>query len=124
MVQYQAENDGLGIDEMIKTLMDKTWRAPRLKGLEGLILKQNEQLLLTYLLGVSLNTEISFASNAAITKAIDDIKMVAMNQLPAANTTSKGYLLLTLERIKNRLEGKPFVPETLPPGSPIGCAMD
>ncbi len=124
MVQYQAENDGLGIDEMIKTLMDKTWRAPRLKGLEGLILKQNEQLLLTYLLGISLNTEISFATNAAITKSIDDIKTYAINQLPMASSVNKGYLLLTLERIKNRLEGKPFVPETLPPGSPIGCAMD
>lgn len=124
MVQYQAENDGLGIDEMIKTLMDKTWRAPRLKGLEGLILQQNEQLLLTYLLGVSLNADISFATNAAITKAIDDINIYAKSQLSTAGATKKGYLLLTLERIKNRLEGKPFVPETLPPGAPIGCAMD
>ena len=124
MVQYQAENDGLGIDEMMKTLMDRTWRAPRLKGLEGLILQQNEQLLLTYLLGVSLNADISFATNAAITKAIDDINIYAKNQLPTAGATKKCYLLLTLERIKNRLDGKPFVPETLPPGAPIGCAMD
>ena len=124
MVQYQAENDGLGIDEMIKILMDRTWRAPRLKGLEGLILQQNEQLLLTYLIGVSLNADISFATNAAITKAIDDINIYAKNQLPTADATKKGYLLLTLERIKNRLEGKPFVPEILPPGAPIGCAMD
>ncbi|MEO7291468.1 MAG: hypothetical protein ABIW34_00085, partial [Ginsengibacter sp.] len=102
MVQYQAENNGLGIDEMINVLMDKTWKAPRQNGLEGLILQQNEQLLLTYLLDVSLSTDISFATNAA----------------------TKGYLLLTLERIKNRLEGKPFVPEQMPPGSPIGCDMD
>ena len=124
MVQYQAENDGLGIDEMINILMDRTWRATRLKGLEGLILQQNEQLLLTYLLGVSLNTDISFATNAAITKAIDDINIYAKNQLASAGATKKGYLLLTLERIKNRVEGKPFVPEILPPGAPIGCAMD
>jgi transposase len=26
--------------------------------------------------------------------------------------------------LKNRLEGKPFVPEPMPPGSPIGCDMD
>jgi len=124
MVQYQAENNGLGIDEMINVLMDKTWKAPRLKGLEGLILQQNEQLLLSYLLGVSLNTDISFATNAAITKAIDDIKNYATKQLPSSNTTTRGYLLLTLERIKNRLEGKPFVPEPMPPGSPIGCDME
>lgn len=124
MVQYQAENNGLGIDEMINVLMNKTWRAPRLNGLEGLILQQNEQLLLTYLLGVSLNENISFASNAAIMKAIEDIKSQATKQLASSNAATKGYLLLTLERIKNRTSGKPFVPEQLPPGSPIGCDVE
>lgn len=124
MVQYQAENNGLGIDEMINVLMDKTWRAPRLNGLQGLILQQNEQLLLTYLLGVSLNENISFATNAAITKAIEDIKNFATAKLLTANNTSRGYLLLTLERIKNRLDGKPFVPQPMPPGAPIGCDSD
>ena len=46
------------------------------------------------------------------------------NNLPSSNTVTRGYLLLALERIKNRLEGKPFVPEPMPPGSPIGCDMD
>jgi predicted Zn-dependent protease len=124
MVQYQAENNGLGIDEMITVLMDRTWRAPRLNGLKGLILQQNEQLFLTYLLGVSLNESISFATNAAITKAIEDIKNYATVKLSSANGASRGYLLLTLERIKNRLEGKPFVPQPMPPGAPIGCDMD
>ncbi|HUS00176.1 MAG TPA: zinc-dependent metalloprotease [Chitinophagaceae bacterium] len=124
MVQYQAANDGLGIDEMINVLMDRTWRAPRLSGLQGLILQQNEQLLLTYLLGVSMNENISFATNAAITKAIEDIKNYTAAKLSSANGTSRGYLLLTLERIKNRLEGKPFVPQPMPPGAPIGCDMD
>ena len=123
MVQYQAENNGLGIDEMINVLMDRTWKAPRLKGLEGLILQQNEQLLLTYLLGVSLNENISFATNPAIMKAIEDVKNYATKQLASSNATAKGYFLLTLERIKNRTEGKPFVPEQMPPGSPIGCDM-
>ena len=124
MVQYQAANNGLGIDEMINVLMDRTWRSPRLKGLEGLILLQNEQLLLTYLLGVSLNENISFATNAAILKAIEDIRKQAASQLASSNGTTTGYLLLTLERIKNRTTAKPFVPEPLPPGSPIGCDME
>ncbi len=124
MVQYQAENNGLGIDEMITVLMNKTWKAAPLKGLEGLILQQNQQLLLTYLIGVSLNTDISFATRAAIAKAIEDIKDYATQQLPSANAVRKGYLLLTLERIKNRKDEIPFVPEPLPPGSPIGCEME
>jgi len=124
LVQNQTEKNGLGMDEMMDVLMKKTWKAPRLTGLEGLILQQNEQLLLTYLLGVSLNDNISFATNAAIMKSIEDIKNYATKQLPASTATYKGYLLLTLERIKNRHQGKPFIPEPMPPGAPIGCDMD
>ncbi|MEO6406790.1 MAG: zinc-dependent metalloprotease [Ferruginibacter sp.] len=124
MVQYQQENNGLGIDDMLKLLMDRTWKAQRQKGLEGLILQQNEQILLTYLLGVSLNDNISFATNAAITKGIEDIKNYATTKMSSADANTKGYLLLTLERIKNRLSAKPFIPQSLPPGSPIGCDLD
>ena len=74
MVQYQQENGGLGADDMINVLMSRTWKAPRLNGLEGLIQKQNEQLLLTYLLAVSVNDDASFATKAQMMKAIDDIK--------------------------------------------------
>lgn len=124
MVQYHAENNGMGIDEMINVLMDRTWKAPRLAGLEGLILQQNEQLLLTYLLGVSLNDNISFATNAAITRAIEDVKNYATAKLSSSAGAARGYYLLALERIKNRLEGKPFIPQPMPPGAPIGCDMD
>ena len=121
MVQYQSENNGLGIDEMINVLMNKTWKAPPLKGLEELILRQNGQLMLTYLLGVSLNPDVSFATHAAILKAIDDIKRYCTRQLQTQDPKEKGYCLLTLDRIENRLKAKAYVPETLPPGSPIGC---
>ena len=124
MVQYQATNNGLGIDEMMNVLMNRTWLAPRLNGLEGLILQQNEQLLLTYLLGVSLNDKISFATQAAVLKAIENIRKLATNQLVSSNAATVGYSLLTLERIKNRLTAKLFVPEAMPPGSPIGCDMN
>ncbi len=124
MVQNQVINDGLGIDEMINVLVNKTWKAPRLKGLEGLILQQNEQLLLTYLMGAALNSDISFATHAAVIEGIEEIKNYATKQLPSASGATKGYLLLTLDRIKNRKDEKPFIPEPIPPGSPIGCDMD
>lgn len=124
MVQNQVINDGLGIDEMINVLVNKTWKAPRLKGLEGLILQQNEQLLLTYLMGAALNPDVSFATHAAVIEGIEEIKNYATKQLPSASGATKGYLLLTLDRIKNRKDEKPFIPEPIPPGSPIGCYMD
>ena len=50
MVQYEAMNKGLGVAEMINMLISKTWKAPRLTGIDGLIQMQTEEVLLTYLL--------------------------------------------------------------------------
>jgi hypothetical protein len=61
LVEYQAENNGLGIDEMIKVLTPKfeSKKKPMVwKDLQ----KQNEQMVLTYLLAVSINDDASFAT--------------------------------------------------------------
>lgn len=125
LAEYQVANNGLGLDEMITVLTNRTWKTPRLKGLQGMIQKQNEQLLLTYLLAVSVNDEASFATRAQILKAIDDLKMVANAQLKiTTDNTIKGYLLLTLDRIKSPEKAKPTLHQVAPPGSPIGCEMN
>lgn len=124
MSEYEAAYNGLGVDEMINTLVSKTWKAARLKGTEGLIQEQNEQLLLTYLLSVSINDNASFATKAQVLKAIDDIKSYATDQLKNADDSYKGYLLLTLDRIKSPEKVKPTQHAEIPPGSPIGCDMD
>ena len=125
MVQYQAANNGLGIDDMIALLTAKTWKAPRLKGLPGMVQHQNEQMMLTYLLAMSINDDASFATKAQLLNAIDDIKKYATAQLKTVtDNKDKGYMLLTLERIKSPEIAKPTMHEPAPPGSPIGCGMD
>ena len=121
MIEYKTVSNGLGVDEMVSVLMARTWKASRLSGLEGLILQQNEQLLLTYLLGASVSGDASFATKAAMFKALDDIKTYAETQLKASKDDSyKGYLLLTLDRIKAPEKAKPTMHIAQPPGSPIG----
>ena len=125
LVEYQVENNGLGIDDMISVLSSKTWKAPRLKGFQKLIQQQNEQLLLTYLLATSINDEASFATKAELLKAIDDLKTHATAQLKTTTDTSyKGHLLLLLERMKSPEKAKPTLHQIPPPGSPIGCGVE
>ncbi len=125
MVQLQASNNGLGIDEMINLLIDKTWKSARLKGMEGLIQKQNEQLLLTYLLSASINENASFASKAQLLKALDTLKNYASEQLKLSkDENEKAYFLLSLDRMKNPEKAKPTLHQVAPPGAPIGCMMD
>ena len=125
MVQYQVESNGLGIDEMMKIIIANTFKTPRLPGLHGLIQQQNEQLLLTYLLSVSINVEASFATQSQILNVIDAIKIFSAAQLQTSlNDTNKGHLRLLLERIKSPEKASPSMHEVAPPGSPIGCDME
>lgn len=125
LVEFQVENNGLGIDDMISVLSNKTWKAPRLKGFQMLIQQQNEQLLLTYILAASINDEASFATKSELIKAIDDLKMYANAQLKATKDASyKGHLLLLLERMKSPEKAKPTLHQVPPPGSPIGCGVE
>jgi hypothetical protein len=125
LVEFQAENNGLGIDNMIKILISKTWKAPRLEGFQKLIQQQNEQLLLTYLLSASINDDASFTTKSELLKAIDDLKKYSTTKLKRTKDTAyKGHLLLTLERIKSPEKAKPTLHQVPPPGSPIGCGAE
>lgn len=121
MMIYKTTNEGLGADEMAAIIINKTFKAPRLNGLQLLIQQQNEQLVLTYILSNSVSEDASFATKAAMLKAIDDIKKYTEAQLKnAASDTYKSYLLLTLERLKAPGDAKPTLHLSQPPGSPIG----
>jgi hypothetical protein len=82
-------------------------------------------LLLTYLLAASVNEEASFATKAQLLNATDQIKTFTAAQLKTVtDNVAKGYLLLTMERIKSPEKAKPALHQAAPPGSPIGCDME
>jgi hypothetical protein len=125
MAQYETENGGLGINEMINMLTDKTWKAARRAGMEGLIQLQTEQVLLTYLLAASVNDNNSFIVKSKLKKALADLKtFIETKNKMTADETYKGHLLLTLERIKEPGNAKPTIHKEIPPGAPIGCDWD
>lgn len=125
MVEYSAENNGLGLDEMIKTLIDKTWKAARQKGMEGLIQMQTEQVLLTYLLSASIDDNASFITRSVVNKALADLRtFIEAKKKTTTDATYSGHLVLALERMKSPEKAKPTLHTEIPPGSPIGCDMD
>ena len=123
MVQFQEENNGLGIDEMVNKIMKATWESPAKKGLNKLIVQQNQQLVLTYLLAASINEEASFATKAAILNALNKLKE-QLNVTLKSSSENKGYTLLSLERMKAPEKAKPSFHIVPPPGSPIGMEED
>ncbi len=125
MVQYEMTNHGLGVTEMINTLVTKTWKAPRLSGMEKLIQLQTEQVLLTYLLAASVNDNNSFTVKSNLRKALTDLKTFIETQSKGAtDETYKGHLILALERMKEPVSAKPTIHKEIPPGAPIGCEWE
>jgi len=125
MVQYEAVNKGLGVAEMINMLISKTWKAPRLTGIDGLIQMQTEEVLLTYLLAANINDNNSFAVKSVLQTILKDLKTwVEAKVKTTTDATYKGHLLLALERMKEPEKAKPTIHKEIPPGAPIGCDWD
>jgi len=122
MAQYQAENKGLGVDEMVQELISRTWKAPRLQGLPELIRQQNGQLLLTWLLAVSVDEKASFATKAQIRYQLDRLRIWMLSPIfTNRDNNFAGQILLALDRMKHPEKVKAAVIHiTIPPGSPIG----
>ncbi len=125
MIQFETQYGGLGVAEMVNTLIAKTWKAPRLTGMQKLIQLQTEQILLTYLLSASVNDNNSFAVKAVLQKNISDLKLFIETQnKTTTDDLYKGHLLLALERMKDPAAAKPTIHREIPPGAPIGCDWD
>ncbi len=122
LVEYQVQNKGLGLNEMIDTLVSATWKAPRQKGMEGLIQLQTEQILLTYLLAASIDDNNSFITKSVIKKSLEDLKVfIEAKRVRSADALYTGHLLLATERMAAPGDAKPTIHAAIPPGSPIGC---
>jgi hypothetical protein len=122
MVQYEVRDGGLGLAEMVNTLIANSWKAPRRSGMEKLIQMQTEQLLLTYLLSSSISSELSFPAKATMAKAVRDLKMyIETQQKNTADDMLAAHYLLALQRVAEPEKARPTLHKEIPPGAPIGC---
>jgi len=122
LVQNETISNGLGLSEMLKTLIDKTWKAPRKTGVQKLIQFQTEQILLTYLLASGIDQDGSFQARAVILYKTKELKSFIEARLKIAK--DEGYiahLQMALERMKAPEKANPTLHSPIPPGAPIGC---
>jgi len=93
MVQYEADG-GLGVNEMMRLLIDHTWKAERRTGMEGLIQLQTEQVLLGYLLASSVDETSAFAVRGAAQNALAQLKIFIEEQRKTAKDDNYTATLL------------------------------
>ncbi len=122
MQQQEILDKGLGVTEMIQTILRETWKAPRRDGMEELIQMQTEQVVLTYLLSAGINDNNSFAVKAVVRKSLKDLETFIQSHVKTSNREMyRAHLALALERMKEPEKAKPTLHKEIPPGAPIGC---
>lgn len=122
LVQYGQQSTAFGLDDLLNTVVNKTFKAPRQTGLKGLLQLQNEQIALTYLLSASINDNTSFATKAALRGSLSNLKsFIEKAQKSTTNQLYAGHLILALERMKTPEKAKATLHKEMPPGAPIGC---
>lgn len=125
MAESEHQDSGLSITGMVNYITARLFPDNPLTGFKRLIQLQNQQLFLTYLLSASVQENSSFATKAALVSLIDKLKTSFTQKL--ATTTDeqlRGYLLLSLERMKSPDKARPTQHAVAPPGAPIGCGFE
>ena len=125
MVEYEARNNGLGLEEMINQVVDKTFKTAKNQGLNRKVQFQTEQIVLTHLMALSANESANYQVRAVCGKVLKDLKVYLEEiKKTAKETDYQAHLDYTLDRMKNPSSAKIAVHKELPPGAPIGCGEE
>jgi hypothetical protein len=118
--------DGIyGLQDMVRALVEASFKSARRQGIEGAIQMQTEQILLTYLLSSSVDEQLSFPARAAMGAIVADLKKQLEEMVKTANDpVYKSHLQMALDRYKSPEKAKPTIHAVPPPGAPIGCEDD
>ncbi len=125
MVEYEARNGGLGLEEMINQVLDKTLKTPKNQGLNRKVQFQTEQVVLTHLMALSTNEAANYQVRAVCGKVLKDLKTyLEETKKTAKESDYQAHLDYALDRMKNPSSAKVTVHKELPPGAPIGCGEE
>jgi hypothetical protein len=121
LVQH-GENGEYGFTEMANSLVNATFKATRLQGMERSIQMQTEQIILTYFLSSSIDEQLSFPARTKVAVALAELKTYFEGlKKTEQDAIILAHLNLLLERFKSPEKVKPTLHAAPPPGAPIGC---
>ncbi|GAB3818289.1 hypothetical protein GCM10028895_15350 [Pontibacter rugosus] len=123
LVELGARGNSLSLQDVVKQLIENTWKGRHQEGLQEIVQLQTEQLVLTHLQALAHNESASYQARAVATAALKDLKgFIESKQRSIKQDAYQAHLALAMERLSRPFseEVKPSRPLDLPPGSPIG----
>lgn len=121
--QFKAQANTPGWDEVLDAIIAKTWKAPVQKGLKGEIQLQTQQMVLTWMLGLSQSDNANYITKSICFDRLQLLKQYA-EQMKNSNPSLKAHYAYAIERISKPKDITLPQHKEIPPGAPIGCDWD
>lgn len=122
LVQLKARANTIGWDDVLDAVINSTWKAAPEKGLKGAVQKQTQQMVLTWLLGLSQSEQSNYSVKAICFDRLESLKKYA--ELMSKTAADKSHYTYAVERIKNPKDIALPQHKEIPPGAPIGCDVE
>ena len=122
LAQFKAQANSIGWDDVLDAIITKTWKSPIAAGLKGEIQLQTQQMVLTWLLGLSQSENANY-----LVKSICFNRLQLLKKYAAQKNASPGleaHYQYAIERINKPKEIELPKHKEIPPGAPIGCDWD
>ncbi|WP_026768130.1 zinc-dependent metalloprotease [Asinibacterium sp. OR53] len=121
--QFKAQAGTLGWDNVLDATIEKTWKAPLQKGLKGEIQLQTQQMVLSWMLGLSQNDNANYLVKSICFDRLQSLKQYATTQAQA-HPALKAHYSYAVERINKPKDIAVPQHKEIAPGAPIGCDLD
>jgi len=119
LVQLKGRSNTIGWDDVLDETIQTIWKAAPEKGLKGLVQQQTQQMVLTWLLGLSQSEQSNYLVKSICFDRLQSLKKYAATMSKTA--TNKAHYLYAIERINQPKDIALPVHKEIPPGAPIGC---
>ena len=120
LVQFKAEAGTPGFDDVVDAIIQKTWKAPAEKGLKQEVSLQTQQMVLSWLISVSLNDNANYQVKSICFDRLQSLKQFATEKIKS-NPSLKAHYSYAVERINKPKDIIAPQAKTIAPGAPIGC---
>ncbi|MDE3251846.1 MAG: zinc-dependent metalloprotease, partial [Bacteroidota bacterium] len=122
LAQFKAQFGTIGWDDVLDAIINKTWKTPVPKGLQGEIALQTQQMVLTWMLALSQSDQSNYLVRSICFDRLQSLKKYA--ELMKNTPGLQAHYTYAIERISKPKDIPLPVHKVIPPGSPIGCDWD
>jgi len=120
LVQFKAEANTLGWDDVLDAIINKTWKITLQTGLKKEVQLQTQQMVLSWLISLSMNDRANYAVKSICFDRLQQLKKYCAEQMKI-NPTLKAHYSYAIERIDKPKDITVPQHKDIAPGAPIGC---